>query len=87
MGAIPGHRLIVFIHENKTTDFNLPAVAAWGAVVANRGTLPETLPDLYQLHDRNAGSATPWATYPALWHRIKLHPRKNVRPQRPNTDD
>jgi len=31
MVGIAGHRVIVFLQENKTTDFYFPALAAWGA--------------------------------------------------------
>ena len=36
MSGIPGHRVIVFLQENKTTDFYFPTLAAWGAAVANQ---------------------------------------------------
>jgi len=29
-GGLPGHRVIVFLQENKTTDFYFPTLAAWG---------------------------------------------------------
>ena len=37
MAGIAGHRVIVFLQENKTTDFYFPTLAAWGAAVANHG--------------------------------------------------
>ena len=33
--AVAGHRVVVFLQENKTTDFYFPSLAAWGAVVAD----------------------------------------------------
>ena len=33
------HRVVVFLQQNKTTDFYLPTMAAWGAAVANHGKL------------------------------------------------
>ena len=34
MSGLTGHRVIVFLQENKTTDFYFPTMAAWGAVLA-----------------------------------------------------
>jgi len=34
MAGIAGHLVIVFLQENKTTDFYFPTLAAWGAAVA-----------------------------------------------------
>ena len=31
--GLAGHRVIVFLQENKTTDFYFPSLAAWGAAV------------------------------------------------------
>lgn len=45
MAAIPGHRMIVFLQENKTTDFYFPSLAEWGAVVANNGALLPSPPN------------------------------------------
>jgi hypothetical protein len=30
MAAITGHRVVVFLQENKTTDFYFPSLAEWG---------------------------------------------------------
>ena len=37
MPGLASHRVIVFLQENKTTDFYFPTMAAWGAAVANNG--------------------------------------------------
>jgi hypothetical protein len=34
MAAIPGHRVIVYLQENKTTDFYFPSLAEWGLSVS-----------------------------------------------------
>ena len=47
-------RVIIFMQENKTTDFYFPTLAAWGADVRNDGNLLTTPPDFDQPHDRNA---------------------------------
>lgn len=52
--ALPGHRVIVFIQENKTTDFYFASLAAWGAAVKNGGGLLGAPPNFDQPHDRNA---------------------------------
>ncbi len=32
--ALPaGHRVLLFLQENKTTDFYFPPMAAWGAAI------------------------------------------------------
>ena len=64
--AIPGHRVIVFLQENKTTDFYFATMAAWGAVVANNGALLANPPDFDQPHDRNAWVHYSMGDYPAL---------------------
>jgi len=51
---IPGHRVVVFIQENKTTDFYFAALAAWGAAVKNKGGLLAAPPNFDQAHDRNS---------------------------------
>ncbi len=66
MSAIPGHRVIVFLQENKTTDFYFATMAAWGAVVANNGALLASPPDFDQPHDRNAWVHYSMGDYPAL---------------------
>ncbi|GAA4482416.1 alkaline phosphatase family protein [Microbacterium panaciterrae] len=64
--AMAGHRVIVFIQENKTTDFYFPTMAAWGAVVANHGNLLSAPPNFDQPHDRNAWVHFAMGDYPAL---------------------
>src|SRR5207244_9908387 len=38
-------RIVVFIQENKTTDFYFPTLAAWGADVMSLGHLLPNAPD------------------------------------------
>lgn len=64
--AMAGHRVVVFIQENKTTDFYFPTMAAWGAVVANHGNLLSAPPNFDQPHDRNAWVHFAMGDYPAL---------------------
>jgi hypothetical protein len=59
-------RIVVFIQENKTTDFYFPSLAAWGAEVQPYGTLLETAPDYDQPHDRNAWVHYSMGDYPAV---------------------
>ena len=66
MSGIPGHRVVVFLQENKTTDFYSPTMAAWGAAVANHGALLSSPPDFDQPHDRNAWVHYSMGDYPAL---------------------
>ena len=63
---ISGHRVIVFIQENKTTDFYFPTMAAWGAAVANHGNLLTAPPNFDQPHDRNSWVHYAMGDYPAL---------------------
>jgi hypothetical protein len=58
-------RVIVFLQENKTTDFYFPTMAAWGAAVANSGTLLSSPPNFDQPHDRNAWVHYAMGNYPA----------------------
>lgn len=58
-------RVIVFIQENKTTDFYFPTMAAWGAAVKNSGPLLSAAPDFDQPHDRNAWVHYAMGDYPA----------------------
>ena len=60
------HRVVVFIQENKTTDFYFPTLAAWGAAVANHGALLAAPPNFDQPHDRNAWVHFAMGDYPAL---------------------
>lgn len=66
MTAIPGHRVIVFLQENKTTDFYFPSLAAWGALVADTGPRLSTPPNFDQPHDRNSWVHYSMGDYPAL---------------------
>lgn len=60
-----GRRVVVFMQENKTTDFYFPTMAAWGAEVANNGGLLTAPPDFDQPHDRNAWVHYRMGDYPA----------------------
>jgi Phosphoesterase family len=62
---VAGHRVVVFLQENKTTDFYFPTMAAWGATVANRGDLLGAPPNFDQPHDRNAWVHYAMGDYPA----------------------
>ncbi len=62
----PEHRVIVFLQENKTTDFYFPTLAGWGAVVADHGSLLTAPPNFDQPHDRNAWVHYAMGDYPAL---------------------
>ena len=66
MAGIPGHRVVVFLQENKTTDFYFPSLAEWGAAVANHGALLTAPPNFDQLHDRNAWVHYSMGDYTAL---------------------
>jgi hypothetical protein len=63
---IAGHRVIVFLQENKTTDFYFPTLARWGAAVATKGTLLSAPPNFDQPHDRSAWVHYAAGDYPAL---------------------
>jgi hypothetical protein len=60
------HRIIVFLQENKTTDFYFPTLNAWGAAVENRGSLLSEPPNFDQPHDRSAWVHYSMGDYPAL---------------------
>ena len=66
MAGIPGHRVVVFLQENKTTDFYFPTMGAWGAAVRARGILLPAPPNHDQPHDRNAWVHYAAGDYPAL---------------------
>jgi hypothetical protein len=66
MTSTSAQRVIVFLQENKTTDFYFPTMAAWGAAVANRGNLLAAPPNFDQPHDRNAWVHYSMGDYPAL---------------------
>jgi hypothetical protein len=59
-------RVIVFIQENKTTDFYFPTLSKWGADVLNRGNLLAAPPAHDQPHDRSAWVHFRMGDYPAL---------------------
>jgi hypothetical protein len=59
-------RVVVFLQENKTTDFYFPTLAAWGADVRNDGNLLAAPPDHDQPHDRSAWVHYKMGDYPAL---------------------
>ncbi|MEA9986796.1 alkaline phosphatase family protein [Subtercola sp. RTI3] len=61
-----GQRVIVFIQENKTTDFYFPTLTEWGAQVANQGNLLSAPPNYDQPHDRNAWVHYASGDYPGL---------------------
>ena len=68
-GPAPGlaaHRVIVFLQENKTTDFYFASLAAWGAAVKDDGPLLAAPPNFDQPHDRNAWVHYAMGDYPAL---------------------
>ena len=52
--AVAWHRVVVFLQENKTTDFYFPSLADRGAVVADGAGLLSAPPNFDQPHDRNA---------------------------------
>jgi len=58
-------RIVVFIQENKTTDFYFPTLAEWGADVVNSGQLLSDAPDFDQPHDRNSWVHYKMGDYPA----------------------
>ena len=59
-------RVVVFIQENKTTDFYFPTLSAWGADVQPYGTLLTVPPAFDQPHDRNAWVHYAMGDYPAV---------------------
>jgi len=64
--AVSNPRIVVFMQENKTTDFYFPTLAAWGADVRNGGNLLPAPPDHDQPHDRSAWVHYKMGDYPAL---------------------
>ncbi len=58
-------RIVIFIQENKTTDFYFPTLADWGAEVVHPGHLLPNAPDFDQPHDRNAWVHYKMGDYPA----------------------
>lgn len=63
-------RIVVFLQENKTTDFYFPTLAAWGAVIGGTEPLLANPPDFDQPHDRNAWVHYAMGDYPAQRARI-----------------
>jgi hypothetical protein len=59
-------RVVVFIQENKTTDFYFPSLAKWGANVRSGGKLLSAPPDFDQPHDRSAWVHYKMGDYPAV---------------------
>ena len=59
-------RIVIFIQENKSTDFYFPSLAAWGADVRNNGPLLSVAPDFDQPHDRSAWVHYKMGDYPAV---------------------
>src|SRR6266446_1500511 len=57
--------IVIFIQENKTTDFYFPTLANWGADVLNLGNLLQNAPDFDQPHDRNSWVHYKMGDYPA----------------------
>ena len=58
-------RVVVFLQENKTTDFYFRSLADWGAVIAQHATPLSAPPDFDQPHDRNAWVHYAMGDYPA----------------------
>jgi phospholipase C len=64
--AATSMRVVVFIQENKTTDFYFPSLAAWGADVLSGGPLLSTPPNHDQPHGRSAWVHFRLGDYPGL---------------------
>jgi hypothetical protein len=58
--------IVVFIQENKTTDFYFPTLGEWGTDVANNGNLLSAPPAHDQPHDRSAWVHYRMGDYAAL---------------------
>ena len=61
----PQRRVIVFLQENKTTDFYFASLADWGADVHRGARLLSAPPDHDQPHDRSAWVHYRGGDYPA----------------------
>lgn len=82
---VTGHRVVVFLQENKTTDFYFPTLAAWGAAVANHGNLLSVPPNFDQHfalgsnstsgHMLAVGGQTPTLKNPPF---VGAHPTWNI---------
>jgi hypothetical protein len=59
-------RIVVFVPENKTTDFYFPTLADWGADVRPYGAPLQAAPDYDQPHDRNAWVHYAMGDYPGV---------------------
>jgi hypothetical protein len=59
-------RVVVFMQENKTTDFYFPSLAAWGADVRHSGALLTAPPNFDQPHDRSAWVHLQMGDYPGV---------------------
>jgi len=66
-------RIVIFIQENKTTDFYFPTLAEWGADVVNLGHLLPDAPDFDQPHDRNSWVHYKMGDYPAARLQVDNH--------------
>ena len=66
MASAGGRRVVVFLQQNKTTDFYFPTMARWGAAAAAGGSLLTAPPDYDQPHDRNAWVHYAMGDYPGL---------------------
>jgi phospholipase C len=62
----PPLSVVVFVQENKTTDFYFPTLAKWGAAVHQGTKLLSAPPDFDQPHDRNAWVHAKMGDYPAV---------------------
>ena len=58
--------VVVFVQENKTTDFYFPTLADWGADVRRGGALLSAAPNFDQPHDRSAWVHFAMGDYPAV---------------------
>jgi hypothetical protein len=77
--VVPGHRVVVFVQDNETTDFYFPTLAGWGAAVADHGNLLTAPPTFGQPHDRNAWVHFVMGDYPALDPPfVGTHPTWNI---------
>ncbi len=64
--ALAGHRIVVFLQENKTTDFYFGGLAGWGAAVRHDRPLLSAPPNFDQPHDRSAWVHYAMGDYPGF---------------------
>lgn len=64
--AMSSTRVVVFIQENKTTEFYFPTLVDWGADVRRGDALLKVPPDFDQPHDRSAWVHYKMGDYPAV---------------------